>query len=56
MQGRISTLERSATNVKSTTNSAVSYEIHTAEAVNVDDQDEEEEHKTGQDMELLWMV
>ena len=26
-----------------------------AEAVNVDDQDEEEEHKTGQDMELLWM-
>ena len=40
MQGRISTLERSATNVKSTTNSVVSSEIHTAEAVNVDDQDE----------------
>ena len=39
MQGRISSLEKSATNVKSTANSAVSSEIHTAEAVNVVDQE-----------------
>ena len=39
MQGRISSLEKSASNVKSTTNSALSSEIQTAEAVNVDDQD-----------------
>ena len=65
MQGRISSLERSATNVKSTTNSAVSSDIHIAEAVNVEDQDgvrdsfrghhhirmDEEELETGQDME-----
>ena len=65
MQGRISSLERSSSTVKSTTNSAVSSEIHTAEAVNVDEQDgardrfcsrqhtrtDEEELETGQDME-----
>ena len=47
MQGRISSLERSATNVKSTTNSAVSSEIHTAEAVNVEDQDGVQDHFHG---------
>ena len=65
MQGRISSLERSATNVKSTTTSAVSSEIHTAEAVNAEEQDgvqdrfhgrhhtrtDEEELETGKDME-----
>ena len=65
MQGRISSLERSSSTVKSTTYSAVSSEIHTAEAVNVDEQDgardrflsrqhtrtDEEELETGQDME-----
>ena len=65
MQGRISSLERSSSIVKSTTNSAVSSEIHTAEAVNVKEQDrvqdrflschhtrtDEEELETGQDVE-----
>ena len=64
MQGRISSPERSVSNTKSTTNSTVTSEIRTAEAVNLDDQDrdrdhfcgchqsriEEEEHEAGQDM------
>ena len=64
MQGRIS-LERSSSTVKSTTNTAISSEIHTAEAVNVEEQDgardrfrsrqhtrtDEEELETGQDTE-----
>ena len=65
MQGCITSLENSAVNTKSTTNSAVSSEVHTAEAVNVEEQDgsrerfrshlhtraDEEELETGQDME-----
>ena len=64
MQGRISSLENSAVNTKFTTNSAVSSEVHTAKAVNVEEQDgsqkrfrgrlhtraDEEELETGQDM------
>ena len=67
MQGPISSLERSSSSVKptTTTNSAVSSEIHTAEAVNVQEQDrvgdrfrsrhhtrtDEKEVETGQDVE-----
>ena len=65
MQGRISSLVRSSFTVKSTTNSAVSSEIHTAEAINVEEQDgvrerlqvrrhtriNEEDLESGQDME-----